>query len=110
MKESKVTTADAYDEYRTKLWEASKPLIPDEGWSSAMMEHAAVAAEIDPGLLVLAFPYGAQDLLTYASQESDAALLAYLQETDLSEMRIRDKITHAVRQRIEGMGDHRVFR
>ncbi len=102
-----MTQADPYDEYRDALWRAAKPLIPELGWSVTMMEKAVSDAGLDEGLLILALPNGAADLLTYASQESDAALLEALGSMDLSHMRIRDKITKAVRMRIEGMGDHR---
>ena len=98
---------DHLDETRTALWAAAQPLVAELGWSDPLLERAAQEAGIEPGLAQLAFPDGAHNLLQFASQQSDEDLLRILETTDLQAMKIRERITFAVRKRIELMADHK---
>jgi ubiquinone biosynthesis protein COQ9 len=81
--------------------------IPFDGWTSNVISNAAATLEIEPSAVRLAFPNSAMDLLTYYSKEMDLKLIRMLEASDLSEMRIREKITYAVRARLELMAPNR---
>jgi ubiquinone biosynthesis protein COQ9 len=81
--------------------------VADLGWTDDLVDKAAVKAAVDPGMAYLAFPEGWQDLLHFASQEEDKALLGRLQSADLTSMKIRERVTYGVRSRIEAMNGHK---
>ena len=98
---------DHLDDVRRRVRDKAISHVEALGWSDALLEHASAAAELDPALVKLAFPDGARDILQYASQEQDLALIRMLQDSNLQDMKIRERITFAVRTRIENMADHK---
>ena len=95
------------EKIRDNIVETMLPNVPFDGWSSRALNEAAAQSEIDPSLLRMAFPGGEIDAVAHYSTLLDQAFLEKIQKTDLSSMRIREKVTFAVRTRIELMSDHR---
>ena len=89
------------EEVKAKLLDVAKLHVPFDGWSEATFRAAAEEAGIEPGVARAVCPRGAVDLALAYHEEGDQEMLRRLDEADLSEMRFRDKVAHAVRQRIE---------
>ena len=98
---------DHLDELRRAVRDEAITRVEALGWSDALLQQSSEAAGYDLAMVRLAFPAGVKDVLQYASQEQDLALIRLLQETDLQKMKIRERITFAVRMRIENMSDHK---
>ena len=90
---------DAYDEIRRAVLDAALPEIAFDGWSDEVLARAGEQAGIDADTLHLAFSGGVGDLIAAFSSQGDSAMLAALDAPD--EMKIRDRIRHAVRVRLE---------
>ena len=96
---------DAYEDIRKAVLDAALPEIAFDGWSEDVLARAGEAAGIDDNSLHLAFSGGVGDLIAAFSKQGDAAMLATLDKPD--GMKIRDRIRHAVRVRLEADTDHR---
>jgi ubiquinone biosynthesis protein COQ9 len=99
--------ADHLAEARERLIEAALPHVPFDGWSAETLRLAVAESGIDAGTARLAFPRGGIDMALGFHRMMDARLAAELAGTDLRTMRIRERITHAVRRRIELVAAHR---
>ena len=89
------------DETRDRLLIAALPHVPFDGWSEKALATAAVELEIDPEEARNAFPGGPVALVTYHAAYADRCMEQALEETDLAAMRVRERIAHAVRLRLE---------
>jgi len=92
---------DQLESVRGKILEAALPDVPFDGWTGSVLLRAAKTAGVDHGLARLAFPNGARDLAEYFLSDGDRRMIERLAETDLASMKIREKITFAVRTRLE---------
>lgn len=98
---------DHLTEVRDAVVRAALPEVAFDGWSQATLEAAIAIADVDPGLARLAFPRGTVDLVLGFQRLGDRWLAQDLDGVDLAAMRIRDRIAHCVRRRIELVADHR---
>ena len=96
---------DTYDDIRNAVLDAALPDIAFDGWSEGVLARAGKTAGIDDDMLHLAFAGGVGDLITAFSKSGDAAMLAALEAPE--DMKIRDRIRHAVRVRLEADTDNR---
>ncbi len=101
------TKTDQLELIRAKILAEALPDVPFDGWTGSVLLRAAKTANIDHGLARLAFPNGARDLAEYFLADGDRRMIAKLAETDLGAMKIREKITFAVRTRLEVDAGHR---
>ncbi len=92
------------------LLQAAKPHVPFDGWSEATFKAAQADAGVSPGLAAAVCPRGAVDLAMAYHEEGDQAMLARLNDADLNQMRFRDKVTAAVRFRLEAVEDKELVR
>lgn len=95
------------DEARERLIEAALAHVPFDGWSKTALDVAIAETGVDEGLARLAFPRGGIDLAIGFHRLMDQRMTGALAGTDLGAMRIRERVTHAVRTRIELIADHR---
>jgi ubiquinone biosynthesis protein COQ9 len=103
-------TARAEDhlaEVRRRLVEAALPHVVFDGWSRATLSLAVRETGIDESMARLAFPRGGVDMALEFHRQADRQLEAELARADLASMRVRDRITHCVRRRIELVAGHR---
>lgn len=84
-----------------RLVDAALPHVAFDGWSSTTMRHAIADAGVTPAQGRAAFPRGGVDLALAFHRRGDDAMATRLAGEDLSEMRFRDRIAHAVRLRLE---------
>jgi ubiquinone biosynthesis protein COQ9 len=90
-----------------RLIDAALMHVPFDGWSPASFRAAITDAEVDEGLARATFPRGAVDLALAFHRRGDAQMVARLKAEDLSALRFRDRISHAVRLRLELVEDHK---
>lgn len=95
------TEADHIEIARDKVLSAALPHVIFDGWSAETLRAAVADSGVDAGLAAQAFPRGALDLALAFHRAGDAGMLAALAKADLSGMRFRDRIAHAVRLRLE---------
>lgn len=91
----------ATDDLRDRLLDAMLPNVPFDGWSVNCINHAAKALEIDPALARNALPRGAIDAIALHSTRADQRMVEALAARGLDDLKIRDRITLAVRLRLE---------
>jgi len=72
-----------------------------DGWSQATINAARADLGMSAEAVRLLFPKGAPDLALAYHQRLDAQMVEILRGEDLGSMRFRDRITHAVRLRLE---------
>jgi len=78
-----------------------------DGWSEAAIEHAADDLKIDVFTIERLFPGGTLDLITFFVQQADDEMEAQLGACDVLSMKIRERITLAVRLRLEIYTPHK---
>ena len=98
---------DHLAEARRRLVEAALLHVAFDGWSSEALARAVSETGTDPELARLVFPRGGVDMAIAFHDLMDARLRDELAGTDLGRMRVRDRVTHAVRRRIELVADDR---
>lgn len=83
------------------------PDVPFDGWTRTVMMKSADRLGIDRGEVQLAFPCGPVDLVSYFLADGDRRMTEALGEVDLDALKIREKVTLAVRTRLEVDTEHR---
>lgn len=96
-----MTTEEHYAQVRAAILEAALPDVAFDGWTGRTLRNAAASAGIEPGLARLAFPGGTVDLVRYFIADGDRRMEEELARHDLDAMRVRARITFAVRTRLE---------
>lgn len=99
--------ADGKDDVRRAVLQAALPNIVFDGWCASALDEAMAEVGVSAAEALDLFPHGVCDLFEFASWSHDQKMLSGLAGHDLPSMRIREKITLAVRLRIESLGDHR---
>ncbi len=92
------------------LIRAALPHVAFDGWSEVTFRAAADETGIGEEAARLACPRGALDLAVAYHRQGDAEMVARMQAADLEAMKIRERVTFAVRARIEAAGDKEVVR
>jgi len=98
---------NAFGPARAAILEAALQLAPFDGWTAKMMRAATEAALLDRPTQEAAFPGGVSDLLRFWSGEADAAMRAEMEGEKFKAMKIREKVTFAVRARIDVLRPHK---
>lgn len=98
------------DEIKERLVESALPHVAFDGWSEASFEAAVSDSGVNPVVAQAVCPRGAVDLAIAFHEQGDAKMVAALAEADLEEMRFRDRVAFAVRQRLELCEDKEAVR
>lgn len=98
---------DQVARHRAAILQAALPDVAFDGWTAKLMCTAADTAGISHGQMRLAFPGGVRDLVDYFLADGDRRMEEALASRDLQELKIRERITLAVRTRIEVDLKHR---
>lgn len=94
--------AKLYDVLQRALKDA-----PFDGWSAALLKRACEKAGLDDKTMQRLFPAGLLDLALVFSSWADDAMQEQLKKEKLSDLRVRDRVTLAVRTRLEILAPHR---
>lgn len=86
---------------KTAILEAALPNIPFEGWVDEALENAALSCGYSKSMVNAVFPNGVKDAIIFFSYWADEKMLEKLRVANAKDMRIRDKITIAVRARLD---------
>ncbi len=93
--------ADWLEAARMKILEAALPHVAFDGWTPRLLAEAADVAGISHGDMRLAFPGGAADLADFFLADGDRRMEEALAREDVGALKIRERITLAVRTRLE---------
>jgi ubiquinone biosynthesis protein COQ9 len=108
---AKTTNTETADmtpgELRLPLVEAMTEHVAFDGWSEKALSHAAEDVGVSCAMAELAFPRGAIEAFELYLENADTVLARALAERDLPSLKIRDRITVAVRTRLEQNMDKR---
>lgn len=103
---SKSGASPALDE--AKLLQSVLRQVPFDGWSQAALQNGAHSAGMNEGHVALIWPHGVRDAVAAFSGWANAEMLAQIRKEKLfSRMRVRDKVTYAVRTRLEIVAPHK---
>lgn len=92
---------------RQRLIAAALAHVAFDGWSAETLRLAIAETGIPPETARLVFPRGGIDMAVAFHDMMDARLAEELAAADLASMRIRERIAHSVRRRIELVADQR---
>jgi ubiquinone biosynthesis protein COQ9 len=95
---------------RTALLDAALVLVPFDGWTETTFQGACRDAKIPEETAKSLFPRGAIDLAVAYHKRGDEIMLQKLAEAHPESMGIREKITAAVRFRLEAADDKEIVR
>ena len=87
--------------FKTKFLLSALPDVPFDGWTNALMERTAERLKTAKNKVDMEFPDGARDLVKYFSTWATDEAVKKLKKANLSDMRVRDRITCGVRTRLE---------
>lgn len=87
---------------KDRVLDAAMLHAPFDGWSETTLRAAIIDSGVAPALARALFPRGGVDLAIAYHQRGDSDLRAAYGATDLAALRIRDRITLAVRLRLQG--------
>jgi ubiquinone biosynthesis protein COQ9 len=90
-----------------EIIEKALPLVPFDGWSQSTLEQAAVEAGYQKSDIIRIFPGGAIDAVDAFIRLGDAKMEESLRQLPLDTMKIREKVSAAVRERINAHEGHR---
>ncbi|MCK0149651.1 COQ9 family protein [Marivita sp. S6314] len=94
----------------TQLLDAALLHVPFDGWSETAFRAAIEDVGVAPALARGLYPRGAVDLAAAFHRRGDDAMAEAFKAQDLSDMRFRDKVTLAVRLRLEAVDDKEAVR
>lgn len=97
-------------EMKSRLLDSALIHVAFDGWSETTFRAACRDAGIDPAVARVICPRGAVDLAMAYHDRGDRLMLDRLAATDLSDMRLRDRIATALRYRIEAIDDKEAVR
>lgn len=92
---------------RAQLIEGMLRNAPFDGWSQAALDAAARDAGVTSEMAQVAFPGGLAQITEAVHDQIDVQMLETLAETDLGALKIRERVTLAVRTRLEAAATHR---
>jgi ubiquinone biosynthesis protein COQ9 len=95
------------DELRPLLVAAMLPHVPFDGWTDAAVAAAAADLGLDRGVARLVFEGRAVDMVDAYIATADARMAAALDTPDYRALKVRQKITTAIRTRLEQATPHR---
>lgn len=95
------------DELKPLLVEAMRPHVAFDGWSQAALEAAAADIGILPATARVAFPGGAPEMLEAYVALADARMQDALDTPEFRALKVREKITRAIRTRLEQAAPHK---
>lgn len=87
--------------------EKALPLVPFEGWTQQTLGKAALAAGYKKTDAIRVFPGGAIDAVDAFLRYSDESMAETLATYHLDTMKIRERITAAIRIKLEAFAPHR---
>ncbi len=95
---------------KTQLLDAILPHVAFDGWNDVAFRAACADVDLSAEEAKGICPRGATDLAILFHVQGDAAMVEALAAADLSDMRFRDKVAHAIRLRLDAVQDKEAVR
>ena len=95
------------EQHLSELLAAILPHVVFDGWSQTSFDCAVADLKMDPAFAAMIAPRGALDLAVAYHRQGDADMRAAYKNSSTVSLRIREKITLAVRLRLEAIADKR---
>ncbi len=89
------------------LLQAALEHVPFDGWSRQALGNAARDLDLDPTTARRLFPRGGESLLDAFDDWADREMLSRIEAEAVSSSRVRDRITGAIRARLEALEPYR---
>ena len=89
------------DALKSRLVDAALMHVAFDGWSEETLKLAASDCAMPLAEAQALFPRGAVDLALAYHRMGDDQMVAQMKASDLTEMRYRDRVVHAIRLRLE---------
>ena len=97
-------------DWKEAVLDAALAHVAFDGWSDATLNAAIADSGASPALARALFPRGGIDLAVAYHLRGDRLMREALAASDLSAMRFRDRIAHAVKLRLDAVGDRELVR
>lgn len=104
---SKIAEEKTPDELRESLLNAALSHVAFDGWSKKTLSQASEDVGVKKGIVDLAFPGGAIDMIVLHAQQCDIEMLEQAKVMKLDTLKIREKITELVKLRIKAEAPHK---
>jgi ubiquinone biosynthesis protein COQ9 len=101
---------NSMEQAKDRILDASLAHAPFDGWSDVTLKAALADSGVAPGLGQALFPRGGIDLAVAYHRRGDQVMRDRLAATDLTALRIRERITLAVRLRLQAADKEMVRR
>ncbi|KLN62140.1 hypothetical protein WH96_00965 [Kiloniella spongiae] len=88
---------------KAQLLKALLSIVPFEGWCEAALAEAGGKCDLSSQEVSILFPRGITDVLRFYNQQLDHQVMETLENNGLVDMKVRDRITLAVRTKLELM-------
>lgn len=95
---------------REAVLDAALSHVPFDGWSETTLRAAITDSGVAEGLARALFPRGGIDLAVAFHKDGDRQMAEILANTDLSQMRFRDRVAFAIRTRLDLVADRELVR
>ncbi len=105
--ESGASGAADLDLLRERLLDAMLVHVAFDGWSETALLAGARDLEVEPGLVMAAFPGGPLDAARAFSALTDRRMVEAVPAGELAQMGVRDRVSALLRARIELLGPHK---
>ncbi len=92
---------------RQRLVEAALPHVPFDGWTPETLRLAAQDAGYEPVMALRVFPRGPIEAVEFWNTLADRRMLEALERENVASLKVRARVTLAVRRRLEAAGAHR---
>ena len=92
---------------RDALLEAMLPHVPFDGWSAAALDAGARTLDLTPDDAGVVFPGGAEAAREWLDGWADRRMIERLRETDLSTLRIHQRVAAALKARLAALAPYR---
>ncbi len=96
-----IAPAEAFRDERQRLLEAVLQEVPFEGWTATALIAGARALGLPPAMATNLFPGGMAEVLEVWHTAADEAMVGALRATDLSGLRLHERVGLAIRLRLE---------
>lgn len=97
--------ADWCEAREAELLEAALPLVPALGWTDRLVTAAAKSAGLSRAEAELVLPQGPRDLAALMVRRHDQRMFAILDGVDPSTLKVRERISRAVRARLDAAAE-----
>ncbi|MFN3844452.1 MAG: COQ9 family protein [Paracoccaceae bacterium] len=105
-----MTAENTTDTPASRLLDAALLYVPFDGWSETTLRAAITDSGMDEALCRSLFPRGGVDLALAYHRRGDDLMRTRLANTDLATLRYRDRISAAIRLRLEVIEDKEAVR